>query len=503
MRILDVIPARRDRIADLFCHLQFCSPSTVCRRPSISSHRGITLLEVLISIGVVSVGVLGAATMLPMATYFQNETTNYDRGGALAQQAVHDLEVKSYLSPRRWIFIDPSNPDASNSGSWLGIAQLNLSGVASRAAFVIDPLGWAYAAQQSPAVTFPCYFPAFPQSAGAAPPGGGPFIFRAGITANDYWPPAATMPLAPPLPMQFSVADRLMRSTDDVLFEYDPASLRIMKRAAGQPDDFDQRPLAITNAPGNAPSAYAPNFAGEYSWIATVSRVPSDMTQGVTAADLHRFQVTVVVLQNRDLTLWTGAGGITAEEPPSERQVYAMFTQYGGMSNQSTAPFYGGGGLQLYVYEGASPVAAGAPSRHWLDNIKPNTYLMLTAPFVDSMDTGVPYPRLGWYRITNVDDGPNQDPNNSARWYRNLTVAGGDWPALWYQWTNGNGMPTAAVTQLWLGADPMAPDNMLPYASAKPAATPNQVPVAYCTLMTGSIAAYDEVITLDNSLVHE
>jgi type II secretory pathway pseudopilin PulG len=492
-------------------------PCALCPVPSsrpVPSRSGITLLEVLISIGVLSVGVLGAASLLPMATYFQNETAKFDRGGALAQQAVHDLQIKNYLSPRRWIFVDPSSPNGASPSSWFGIASLSATANFFQSAFVIDPLGWAYAAQAGPAGSFPCYFPAFPSQL-PNPPGTAagtttPVIFRAGITANDYWPPAATMPVATPIPMQFSVADRLMRSNDDVLFEYDPTSLRAMKQAVGQPDDFDHRPMAITSTGLNIPSASSPDFTGEFSWLATVSRVPSDMKSGgVGAANLHRFQVAVVVLQKRDPTLWTGAGGITLEKPPSERQVYAMFTQYGGIGSSSTAPFYGGGGVQLYVYEASASPAVGLPSRHWLDGIKPNTYLMLAANFTDSgVWTGdPPYPRLAWYRILNVDDGPNQDTNytppggaTTTRWFRNITISGTDWPAMWYQLINGSGIPYGGVLPYWTGADPNAPNAIMPLESASAGLT---APTVFCTLMDDAVAAYDDVITLDYSLLRQ
>lgn len=488
------------------------SPSMPCALCPMPSRSGITLLEVLISIGVLSVGVLGAASLLPMATYFQNETTKYDRGGALAQQAVHDLQVKNYLSPRRWIFIDPSNsappfnPEGISSGGGSGAGLTGTFAAPNpnytpMSAFVIDPLGFSYVAamaQSSPAVTFPCYFPAFTMpTALPYPAGPAPSIYRAGITANDYWPPAATVPVSSPIIMSFPVADRLMRSTDDVLFERDRASL-----LAQNPGNIDLRPTAITSTGLILPSANAPNSAGDFSWIATVSRVPSDMLQGAAvAADLHRFQVSVVVLQKRDLTLW--AAGLTPEKPPSERQVYAMFTQYGGQAQslQVTSPFYGGGGLQLYVYETATPTP-GVPSRHWLDDIKPNTYLMLSAGFQDLV-SGIVYPQLAWFRILNVDDGPNQDPQNSARWYRNLTVAGADWPAMWYQWTSGSGTPlTGTPIQTWYGADPNAPNAMIPYNTGT-AANPTQAPVTFCTLMDDAIAEYDDVITLDYSLIRQ
>lgn len=482
-----------------------------CGMRNCTARRGITLMEVLISIGVLALGVSGGAALLRMSIYFQTETTKYDRGGALAQQAMHDLQVKNYLSPRRWIFVDPTNPlppfsleGIATGGGGGGLVQS--SSYTPFSAFCIDPLGFAYVNASTTADRFPCYFPAFPNVAPAAPGTTArqtyapPTIYRAGITANDYWPPAATQPLASPIPMSFAVADRFMRSSDDVMFETDRASL-----LAQNPNNIDLRPTAITSMAGNLPSAVAPNFAGDYSWIATVSRVPSDMLQGpLIAASLHRFQVSVVVLQKRDLTLWPAA--LTDESPPSERLVYAMFTQYGGQSGsnmQVTSPFYGGGGLQLYVYENGSPPPLGQPSRHWLDNIKPNTYLMLAANFVDSVSGATVYPQLAWYRILNVDDGPNQDPTNAARWYRNLTVTGGDWPGMWFQWKSGSGAPLSGTpSQLWYGADPNAPNAMMPFATGT-ASPATQAPVAFCTLMNDSIAEFDQTITLDYSLVRE
>ncbi|HVX12625.1 MAG TPA: prepilin-type N-terminal cleavage/methylation domain-containing protein [Pirellulales bacterium] len=459
---------------------------------------GISLLEVLISIGVLSVGLLGAVSLIPMATYMQSDTTKYDRGGALAQQVVHDLEIKNYLSPRRWIFIDPSNPNANAASSWFGIMQLaNMSNFNFQSAFVIDPLGFSnvvQVAQQDPTGTiFPSYFPAFPSQLPnppgqtGSPPPFVPTVYRAGITANDYWPAAATMPTAAPLPMSYSVADRMMRSSDDVLFEV--------------PANTDLRPHTVSGTS-------MPNSAGEFSWIATVSRTPSDMAQTVPVANLHRFQVSVVVLQKRDLTLWSG--GLTPEQPPSERQVFAMFTQYGGQAGQNPqilTPFAGGGSLQLYVYE-TTPLAAGQANRHWLENIKPNTYLMLSANFQDLVGAVV-YPQLVWYRIVNVDDGPTQDPNfsggptnNTTRWYRNLTVTGADWPAMWFQWTTGSGTPiSGAPSQFWFGADPNAPNALIPFNTGT-ANSPSQTPVAFCTLMDNAIAVYDDVMTLPQSLLN-
>jgi type II secretory pathway pseudopilin PulG len=488
--------------------------TATCFLPSpLRSRSGITLIEVLVSMGVLAVGVLGAASLMPLASYYQNEATNFDRGAAAAQAAIHDLQIKNYLSPRRWIFVDPANASTvpfsvegitGLTGTPVGTAPGPNANYNPNSAFVIDPLGFSYVyALQDSSVTFPCFFPAFTSQppTPSSPTTTSPVIYRAGITSNDYWPSAATVPVTSPMVMTFPVADRLMRSNDDLNFV--------------MPTDSDLRPTAnqYANAAAgitaqNVSGTYVPDFNGAFSWIATVSRTPSDMVKGpAVAASLHRFQVTVVVLQKRDLTLW--ATGLTSEKPPSERQVYAMFTQYGGQNLAALtgpAPFYGGGGLQLYVYEASPTPALGQPSRHWLDNIKPNTYLMLSANFVDSVSTGAPYPVLAWYRIVNVDDGPNQDTNysstnnsNTTRWYRNVTIDGGDWASMFFQWPQPTTVnPTPPLFPNWVGVDANAPTGIMPSATGTGGTA---TPVVFCTLMDDAIGEFEAVITLNYSLL--
>jgi type II secretory pathway pseudopilin PulG len=427
-----------------------------------ASRSGITLLEVLISMGVLVIGVLGAASLIPMANFYQDEAQKFDRGATLAEQAVHNLQIKNYLSPRRWIFVDPNNA----TGPPVGI--MGLSAFQPNSAVVLDPLGFSYTLAQTGLTSpFPCFFPAFPNQ-GKSPPGSSatqnaPFVYRIGVTANDYWPAAATLPVYPPVAMTYPVADRFFRSGDDLNYDL--------------PTDADQRPQAVSGT-------LQADYAGDYSWIATVSRSPADVNSNV---QMHRFNVSSVVLQKRLLNLWASA---LDTKPPSERLVFAQFMQFGGQAPATNAPFYGGGSLLLYVYDNqnSSNPNQSVACHQWLQGLKANTYLMLSANFIDGMTaTGggtVPaYPRLGWYKIVSVGDGPQQDKTNSALWTLRVTVAGDDWPAM-----NFLDPQNLTLSPLWLCAD-----SSLATAS----------PVAFCTLMDDAVAVYNENVTLDYSLVRE
>jgi hypothetical protein len=288
-------------------------------------------------------------------------------------------------------------------------------------------------------------------------------VYRIGVTANDYWPAAATMPVYSPVAMTYAVADRLFRSGDDLNFDL--------------PSDANQRPKSVSGT-------LQPDYTGDYSWIATISHTPADINNN---ARMHRFDVSVVVMQKRDPTLW--ASGLE-KRPPSERLVFAKFLQYGGQPVATATPFYGGGSLQLYVYDNqnTSNPNQSQPNFQWLNDIKPNTYLMLSANFIDgnAAFSNTPYPRLGWYRILNVDDGPNQDPNNNSLWTRTVTVAGADWPSIRYL-----DPQLQTQSQLWICADSTVANGI------------NSPPVVFCTLMDDAVAEYQETITLDYSLVRE
>ena len=88
---------------------------------------GISLMEVLISIFVVSIGLLGIAALIPVANYSLVETSKSDRTAACGQAAMRDVRVRALADPQIWSLVRKSG----------GSAYTDTTG----ASYVIDPLG--------------------------------------------------------------------------------------------------------------------------------------------------------------------------------------------------------------------------------------------------------------------------------------------------------------------------------------------------------------------------
>ncbi len=84
-----------------------------------SARRGISLMEVLISIFILSIGLLGVAAMIPIGKLAMIETAKSDRTGACGRAALREVKVRRMMNSASWSPVPTTNP------------------------FVIDPLGYA------------------------------------------------------------------------------------------------------------------------------------------------------------------------------------------------------------------------------------------------------------------------------------------------------------------------------------------------------------------------
>jgi prepilin-type N-terminal cleavage/methylation domain-containing protein len=82
-----------------------------------SPRRGLTLLEVLVSMGVLSLGLLGVAALIPIGKMAMTETNKADRTGMCGRAALRDIKVRRMLDQNLW------------------------AATPTRTVFVIDPLG--------------------------------------------------------------------------------------------------------------------------------------------------------------------------------------------------------------------------------------------------------------------------------------------------------------------------------------------------------------------------
>ncbi len=71
------------------------------RSQRAEGRRGVTLLEVLISIFVMAVGLMGVAALIPIGTFAVSETTKADRSAAMGRAAIHEVRVRDMLEPFR------------------------------------------------------------------------------------------------------------------------------------------------------------------------------------------------------------------------------------------------------------------------------------------------------------------------------------------------------------------------------------------------------------------
>lgn len=407
---------------------------------------GITLMEVLVSIGVLAIGLLGAATMLPLAKYYSAEANTYDRASTLGAQAYHDLQIRGYLGPKKWI--DPAGTFTFTNQSII----------------VIDPLAITYAESTYAATAatqnlVPVFFPAFPSNNPSPPVAGAPICFRTTVDITNNWPDSAPQPKSSTggISMPLAMADRVFRSNDDLIFDI--------------PGRTDLRPKTPTGS-------LAPDFNGDFSWFVTVSHSAGD---AFNAANMQRFQCSVVVVKKRELDLnpndWQPPP--LGEKPPPERMVLADFIN---------APAYIGGmwpppSGAVAVYPDAAlnlRTTASFGATNWLDGLRPNQYIMLSANFLAAASFGkMTFPVAGWYRIVSAGDAAQVSGGIASR---QVVVTGTPWPA-----TSTLGPPSQA---LWIDADGKA-------------GAPNGPDTVFCTIVDGVVAVYDDVITLDGSLMRD
>jgi hypothetical protein len=84
-----------------------------------SRRRGLSLLEVLVSVGILTLGVLGVAMLIPIGKFAMTEVEKSDRTGTCGRAALREIKIRRMLDPNNW-----SSPPAANF-------------------FVLDPLAYA------------------------------------------------------------------------------------------------------------------------------------------------------------------------------------------------------------------------------------------------------------------------------------------------------------------------------------------------------------------------
>ena len=207
----------------------------VSRHSSFIVHRssfphGVTLLEVLVAIMVMTVGVLSVCALLPMGAYQAAQGRIADRSAAVGQSALRDFRIR-------------------------GLAKvLNSDGTSP----------WANAGGGTPAALPVCFDP-WLISRNLAAPGSFGGIPRITLTALPK-------PTIDNDPLKYLPADQIVVSSDDLTFD--------------RPTEAEFRPTQVWTGSVKRQST------GDYSWMAILSQAPND-DPGIVPQKLVTLQIVV------------------------------------------------------------------------------------------------------------------------------------------------------------------------------------------------------------------
>jgi type II secretory pathway pseudopilin PulG len=463
--------------------------------------RGITLTEVLIAMGILTVGLLGVAALFPVGGYYMQKAEIADAGAAVAQSALSDAVARGLLNPENWYIYEdnavrtgisqtPAPPDSANrrfrfTRPLADMMRRQSAAISANppptvaamrriqcqefgSCFVLDPMGvagHAVAPIGSVANWVRYNYFTYPVPAtGLVSHYGGHDNQQAWIPWTGYDPAVdiATWPIrrvtfaragnsgTAPRQLTASAAGNLFSSKDDLALDLpDRADLPSVQR-------WDVQDLGGTS--GVVPLAR--QWRGDYSWIITVA--PSTMAAWDALADGGRgydYNVSVVVFYKRPISR-VDLFATTSNELTEAGT--ALWRQERAVRAKVVSAGLSGGELLLERPLNASGTPADGLAASPFDVLKVGEWIMLCGPHPASVDTN---PRfvLQWYRVIAIDGEGQQldavgNPVYGSGWdgveRRHVSLRGPQWP--WQPAENGPGDDTNLSNWLCVGIFPGA-----------------------------------------------
>lgn len=356
---------------------------SVCENPAsyfrhhTSSRRGISLLEVLISIGIMAIGLVSLLSLLPVGGI------QAQRAGIEQRKAELGLNVYKDFKTRGMGYVD----QATGTCPWLRYNGTNwipyFSTPPAAADFppvAIDPLMAAAAAGN----TFVQTFPANPLAAPA------PTMQRLTLSSVYHATPTT----------YFALADSVFRAADDIVI-----------------DRGNDAQLPPTNQYANDPATGNPmkrDSLGMFSWLATISPYYPDQALSAPVAGQH-CTLALAIFYRRSLPnpaafnlslVREGQATVTAAGT-------SLSTDYSSLS---------GGEVRLQVT--APPGGFSTTNPNPLSYARPGSWLMLCRNKADAAGNLIRI--FKWYRVVAAEFVDESSPPPAAPG-QSVTLAGPDW----------------------------------------------------------------------------
>jgi hypothetical protein len=215
--------------------------------------RAISLLEVLISMGILTIGLLSVAALIPVGHHHVATATRYDRAASIGQAAFGEIKTRGLLRLER---------DYLLRADGTRFNRQNFDQARTRA-LAVDPL-WC-SQSRNPRPGNPTPFPCYPYTINLS---SNPVMERvtlATLPGSQNW-------------MTPAVAEQLFMSHDDLALEFPP--------------DRDRPSLALHRMERATNLPLQRQFLGDYTWMFTVVPVVEN-----SFGDLYT--VSVVVFHKR------------------------------------------------------------------------------------------------------------------------------------------------------------------------------------------------------------
>ncbi|MEM1303867.1 MAG: hypothetical protein AAGG46_03170 [Planctomycetota bacterium] len=462
---------------------------------------GISVTEVLIAMGVLSVGLLGVAAIFPVGGYYMQRGDVSDNADAIAQAALNDAITRGLLDPENWVAYEDTFAANGIKGWFPSYTQLGVPGTMTRpfaadfrqrlnfsaqkqagligqawdaieaskrlqntvgSVFVLDPLAIAAHTATDLTATPPVFSvltraTAFPASGGVT----GAMLpdFRGSVVSMNpsLWTPWENPQGGWPL-QRLTVASRQPNSSvgaEPMLFvEADRVASALDDLAIDLPDQDDQPTRQRFTRSGGTPLAR--QARQEYSYLFTVAPTTYDAFRSLANGGDGSFDVAAVAFHKR----LVGARGVTPAAQTAQRNAELALLQSGERlvrASIQTAGAGAGGGEVLFFRGdgdgnagGGSAVPANADN-WWLDSLgdesppwddlRVGQWVFLFGPNTQSTNER-PLLFAQWYRVLAIDD---TEAENADKARLRVSLRGPDWP--WTNTTNVDGDFTPTATE--------------------------------------------------------
>jgi hypothetical protein len=333
--------------------------------------RGISLVEVLISVGVLTMGLLGVAALMPLAVHQAQRGVLEDRKAAAGRRAFREFKIRGM----------------TNADSWIGdvFAVVNGGPMLRRMPYCLDPLGVAATGSE--------LFPEVRATASGAAPtmaritlSSAPRMGSLAFARERLQTSQRGRNVTVPMPLQQAID--VFTVQDDLVFEV---------------PEQEVLPPQQTWLPRDPKFTTLKRYAeGRFTWLATivpefVTGITSVATQPNFQNDLYRLSIVITYQRVPDVDV--------------RREQVASVTFLGADATRLVA--YGGGDVELASANGTDPISTRA-----------GDWIMLSQAVANGQFD------FRWYRVVAADENIDQPKRQMTLQGPDWPVRGRVWATL-------------------------------------------------------------------------